>query len=369
MGLETSETIAGLVATNPLGTDPKSEGDDHLRLIKDVLQKDALSFDAGRAQHSLVNTGFEFWQRGTTIAGLANTITWMGDRWGVRRSTDALYTLSRQGTAGNRVAHLQRTAADASTQAIRIGQVLETIDSVAFAGTTATFSFVATAGPDYSNAGNALRSIIATGTGVDQTLNSFFDSGWTGYNPSFTDNIISTTPTRFFHEFAIADNVTQIGVKWEYFPTGVAGAADFVEISEVMFHPGKPALPFAMPNYAAELARCQRYYEKSFNEAIDPAQNTGSNGGQSVIPAYNAGASAQRGWIPYKVPKRISPTITTYNPQAANAEVRDATVGADCSSTTAINNNEYGLEIACTGNAGTSVANRLTIHWTASAEM
>jgi len=38
MGLETASYISQLVATNPLATDPLSQGDDHLRLIKSVLQ-------------------------------------------------------------------------------------------------------------------------------------------------------------------------------------------------------------------------------------------------------------------------------------------------------------------------------------------
>jgi hypothetical protein len=38
MGLESATFVTGLVATNPVGaTDPKSQGDDHLRLIKSVL--------------------------------------------------------------------------------------------------------------------------------------------------------------------------------------------------------------------------------------------------------------------------------------------------------------------------------------------
>jgi len=41
MGLEAGTTIDDLVATNPLSTDPRSEGDDHLRLIKAVLKADA----------------------------------------------------------------------------------------------------------------------------------------------------------------------------------------------------------------------------------------------------------------------------------------------------------------------------------------
>jgi len=39
MGLESATYISQLVATNPVGaTDPKAQGDDHLRLIKSTLQ-------------------------------------------------------------------------------------------------------------------------------------------------------------------------------------------------------------------------------------------------------------------------------------------------------------------------------------------
>lgn len=38
MALETANTINQLVASNPLGTDSKSQGDDHIRLIKKTLR-------------------------------------------------------------------------------------------------------------------------------------------------------------------------------------------------------------------------------------------------------------------------------------------------------------------------------------------
>ena len=38
MGLETAVYIADLVGSNPLGTDSKAQGDNHLRLIKNVLK-------------------------------------------------------------------------------------------------------------------------------------------------------------------------------------------------------------------------------------------------------------------------------------------------------------------------------------------
>ena len=39
MGIETGNYISALVRTNPLSSDPVSEGDDHLQLIKKILQK------------------------------------------------------------------------------------------------------------------------------------------------------------------------------------------------------------------------------------------------------------------------------------------------------------------------------------------
>lgn len=47
MSLEAGNTIKQLVATNPEGTDPKSQGDDHLRLIKATLKNQFSGFTDG----------------------------------------------------------------------------------------------------------------------------------------------------------------------------------------------------------------------------------------------------------------------------------------------------------------------------------
>jgi hypothetical protein len=38
MALESTTYINGLVATNPAGTDPKSQGDDHIRMVKSAVK-------------------------------------------------------------------------------------------------------------------------------------------------------------------------------------------------------------------------------------------------------------------------------------------------------------------------------------------
>lgn len=45
MGLESGTYVSDLVETNPPGTDPKSQGDDHLRLIKSVLKNSLPTLD------------------------------------------------------------------------------------------------------------------------------------------------------------------------------------------------------------------------------------------------------------------------------------------------------------------------------------
>jgi len=114
-----------------------------------------------------------------------------------------------------------------------------------------------------------------------------------------------------------------------------------------------------------------RYYEKTFTYATAPAQNVGTTQQHHRFPATATGAATQKSsTIYYTVPKRTStPTITFYNPAATNAQARDNTAGADCSSTTAVASSEFGFHYDCTGNASTAIGNSIIVHWTAESEL
>lgn len=63
MPLEVADFIKALVQTNPPGTDPKSSADDHLRLIKHVLQSQFSGFTDGVAisrKESEINAGYNY---------------------------------------------------------------------------------------------------------------------------------------------------------------------------------------------------------------------------------------------------------------------------------------------------------------------
>ena len=76
MALETATYISQLTATNPTASDPVSQGDDHLRLIKDVLQKQFTTLGAA----AVTTTAAEL--------NLLDGVTAVGDASGPGSSTD-----------------------------------------------------------------------------------------------------------------------------------------------------------------------------------------------------------------------------------------------------------------------------------------
>jgi len=58
MPLETGNTIASLNAAWPLGSDPKSQGDDHLRLLKNVFKNDVVAKSGDTMTGALTSKGF-----------------------------------------------------------------------------------------------------------------------------------------------------------------------------------------------------------------------------------------------------------------------------------------------------------------------
>ncbi len=68
MGLETAPTIADLVVTNPTSSDPRSQGDDHFRLIKGTLVELAKKTLYGAVTTVTGTTG-------TAVAGQINVCT------------------------------------------------------------------------------------------------------------------------------------------------------------------------------------------------------------------------------------------------------------------------------------------------------
>jgi hypothetical protein len=94
---------------------------------------------------------------------------------------------------------------------------------------------------------------------------------------------------------------------------GTNGATFY--ITGVQLEKGSTATSFDYRPYGTELALCQRYFCSSFSIGTAPAQNAG--GGMIGKGANGATAEPILCWQ-FPVSMRAAPTVTTYNPSAAN---------------------------------------------------
>jgi hypothetical protein len=207
-------------------------------------------------------------------------------------------------TGFNNAIRLQRTAANTSTNDLYIGQSMESLNSIPFAGQTVTFSFYARAGANYSSSGSALAVRLYSGTGTDQ---SGAGSGFTGSaSPISTSQVITTSWVRYSFTAAISSSATQLQFLAFYTPSGTAGAADYVDVTGVMLEVGSQVSPFvrAGGTIQGELAACQRYYFRI-------------SGTNSVLASGSAASTTVANFsIQSPVTMRIAPSALEYaNPE------------------------------------------------------
>jgi hypothetical protein len=105
-------------------------------------------------------------------------------------------------------------------------------------------------------------------------------------------------------------------------------------ITGIQLEVGEQATPFEHRSYGDELARCQRYYFKTFDPSTAPAQNV--NTANVVFVGGNTGSSTQqKGFFSFPVQMRANPTLITYNPYALNSSWRVPSTSTDVTPTVA----------------------------------
>jgi hypothetical protein len=261
------------------------------------------AYAAGK--NGVLNSDFSVWQRGTSVA--FGSYTYTADRW-------QAYNLPSVGTASRQVtgdttnlpniqycARIQRTNGNSSTNAIQFSQSFETINSIQYAGKTVTLSFYARKGANYSPTSDILNYTLYTGTGTDQRVLA----GYTGSaNPINQNATLTTTWQRFSYSGTIAATATEIGLAFNFNPTGTAGANDYYEITGVQLEIASSASAFMTncPTYATELAACQRYYFRQ------------SGSSSEVYAAGSASSSTMHDAnVMLKTTMRTTPTVLEYN--------------------------------------------------------
>lgn len=400
MGLKLNQSVAPSAPAVNKAEVYLSSVDGLLHVIYPDGRDAALDDDAANGVNYLINGGFEYAQRQaqgtlTTYSATAGR-AFAADRWGITNENASVQYQRVDSSAATEIGlnarYYGKFKKITSAGKMVVSQVIEGSNSAPLRGRTVRFQ----AKMRYTVAAAmtvrmALLYNTAAGT-VDSIPATFVSAfGAVGTDPTWGANITALAPTlpingsvsglgmtcvltgawvnysACFTIPATAKNV--LAVIWT---NGQPAANDELNITECMLSGDVRVRNWNPIDPGAELLQCQRYYYKTFNTDTAPAQGVGLALGEVCWCAIAAGAVAQRSPA-FKLPTRMrttGPTLTTYNPATASAQIRDETAAADCTATaSALGPVVDWIAFNCTGAAGTTVGGRLRVHYTLDAEI
>jgi hypothetical protein len=260
----------------------------------------------------------------------------------------------------------QRIAGSTNTGTTALGYDFLTQDGKYLGGRTVTLSFYYRAGANWSAGGPQV--LFFTGTGTDQSRRLVVMTG-----EVITGNFMSAPTTSWQrHTLTIpcpADtNEATFYIVWSHSAVA-SGAADYVEFTGFQLEEGSYPTPFEFVTDTENYLRCADRFCKSFPLDTTPVVNLNSAERMYRMTAPVAGAVVTRGTqMVFPVRMRAVPTLTIYNPLAANNQAHDSSGALACTATSAVTQ-QQGFLIVTTGNAATAAGNSMVAGWTASAEI
>lgn len=383
--LTTPAITSGVLTTSTVAADPV--------VALGVASKQYVDGAIGR--NPIINGNMEIWQRGTAFAAAASG-SYSADRWRFDNLTGAVVTINRStdvptvaeaGVLFNYSLEVDVTTADAAIAAGDLALVRQSIEGYNwrhFAQRACVLSFW------FKSPKTGVHAVSLANSGLDRgfvgefTMNAAntweYKTIQIPASPSAgTWNYLNGTGVIVGFVLASGSTYNTTAGSWQTigfgnFPGSASqvntldSTANFIRFTGVKLELGTVATPIQYVPFEEELARCQRYYQKSFRYATAPAQNVGTGNGEFRIVASRAGAVLQpsQSFLFY-TPMRDIPNRVTYNPQAANANPRDTTAAVD--GTVGLGGSEKELVISITGNAATAVGNTMLINWSADAEL
>ncbi|MCW1908619.1 MAG: hypothetical protein KIH63_004730 [Candidatus Saccharibacteria bacterium] len=324
----------------------------------------------------LANGTLWIWQRGVrnsaSFSISASTTQYTADRWQFSCGANQASTVSLQlGTVNNiYTLKMQRNNGQTGTGTITLAQSLTRDMCIGSAGNVVTFSLKAKCGANYSPTSSLAVISIYSGTGSTDV--SQLSTGFTGATLEATSSITLSTTVQSFSVSTgtLGASVTQLAVYVQFTPTGTAGADDSVTVLQLQLEQSPQATKFQNKSFEQEQLACLPFYQKSFNYNTAPAQNVGTSSGHLAFENARAGAVTQNShYFGFFSTMRATPTITLYNPTAANAQINDQTAAADYTGSTTATVSRGGFAVTGTSAAGSAVNGRAIFHYTADAEL
>jgi len=316
-------------------------------------------------KNKIINGQFDIWQRGASGSISAGGFGYASaDRWYASNETGISCALSRAAVvAGSESTYgkyyLSAAFTGTGISGSNIGQRIEGVEQ--FSGRTVTLSFFAA-----DSVATSLVVLLRQNFGTGGSPSASVDT--TSVIPiasTFGLNRLTATITLpiITGKTLGTNNNSYLDV---IFVPIVANAHTFY-LASVQLEYGV-ATPFEQRPIGAELALCQRYYEKTFDTSVAPANATASYSGALSVLSGNTSivGNASFAWR-FKVEKRAPPTCNMFNPRAGGA-ANCASDGTNDASVTATN---IGTSAALIYNSGASLAvnSICAVHATASSEL
>ncbi len=276
---------------------------------------ESAQYAAGK--NNVINGDFGIWQRGTSITATSGQYTYGPDRfsvfgYGVGTGTVAQQTFT-PGTAPVAGYEGQFFARFKSTNTnLRVQQLIEDVRT--FAGQTATVSFW-------------MKSPTATSADVFYAQN-FGSGGSATVDIGGSTITISSSWARYTHTVAIPSVAGKTIGTSSYLALRFGAALNVdIDIWGVQFEEGSTASPFqtATGTKQGELAACQRYYYKTYEQSVAPGATTNFAGARVIN--FSTAATTRFG-VTYPT-MRVAPTITVYNPETGSTASLRTDIGTN----------------------------------------
>jgi hypothetical protein len=330
------------------------------------------SIAAGR--NFLINGNFDIWQRGTTFSSPVST-AYTADRWNGGGSAGGTTTVSQQ-TTGVPVGsqYCYRTAYGATSSYRNNAQIIETANVSQLWGRTVTFSIKLRRNASFT--GNLNFTIQKSATVDASTASTWTDvSGSDSIpNASLPTGTTSADWYTASKTVTIPQDGTANSLRCLIGEASVQGSGAYLEMAQGQLELGSVATTFSRAGgtIQGELAACQRYYQKSYNQSVTPgtaSQTAGAKGFQNTPTAIATGGVV--GAIVFGIPMRVAPTVSTWGFAGGTSRVSNGS-GTDLAagSASAIWIGETGFAIQ--NSSGSSVLpdyNVLQCHYAASSEL
>ena len=148
---------------------------------------------------------------------------------------------------------------------------------------------------------------------------------------------------------------------------GLGGSTDdYYQITGIQLELGNQVTPFEHRSFGDELARCMRYYQKSYDYAVAPGQ---ANHEENSMMAIATGSTRLTAFVQYRVEMRNDPTETIYSPSGNSGKYANRNSYTDVGDASVPNNHAsstgfHQLNVTNAGSGG-----HYQFHYTADAEL